>query len=131
MNTPCSQSENDLVELLDSALRDSRDVRAFHLADWRKAHPQLNDEDVTLLDMLLELSQAVEVWQNTDVQAEIEDDTDMPGEATLLLRRNSGRIGRYQLCKHVGSGSIPLLPNNESPCRKSRNGDCSITPDRI
>ena len=106
MNTPCSQSENDLAELLDSALRDSKDVSAFQLADWRKAHPQLNDEDVTLLDMLLELSQAVEVWQNTDVLAEIEDDADLPGEATLLLRRNSGRIGRYQLRKHVGSGSM-------------------------
>ncbi|MEJ7595088.1 MAG: serine/threonine-protein kinase [Planctomycetaceae bacterium] len=106
MNTPCSQSENELADLLDSALRDSRDVPAFRLADWRKAHPQLNDEDVTLLDMLLELSQAVEVWQNVDVQAEIDDDADVPGAATLLLRRNSGRIGRYQLRKHVGSGSM-------------------------
>ena len=106
MNTPCSQSENELADLLDSALRDSRDVPAFHLADWRNAHPQLNDEDVTLLDMLLELSQAVEVWQNADASAEIEDDANLPGAATLLLRRNSGRIGRYQLRKHVGSGSM-------------------------
>ena len=106
MNTPCSQSENELADLLDSALRDSRDVPAFQLADWRKAHPHLNDEDVTLLDMLLELSQAVEVWQNADASAEIEGDADLPGAATLLLRRNSGRIGRYQLRKHVGSGSM-------------------------
>lgn len=105
MNHTATQHDDELAALLDAALRDSRRVQTFDVTEWRRAHPHLNSEDVTLLDMLLELSQAVNVWQQSDDTGTLDDD-DATGGATLLIRRNGGRLGRYQLLRHVGSGSM-------------------------
>jgi serine/threonine protein kinase len=105
MNANSTTSDDDLAELLDAVLREARHLHNFDVEKWRQAHPQLNDEDVTLLDLLIDLSQSVEVWQQCDLEVSPDGD-DLPGTSTLLMGRKSGRIGRYQLLRHVGSGSM-------------------------
>lgn len=104
MSSTSTEYDYELAALLDAALQDSRRLQTFDIAEWRRAHPQLNSEDVTLLDLLIELTQAVEVWQHSDGAPEA--DCDESGDATLLMQKNGGRIGRYRLLKHVGSGSM-------------------------
>ncbi len=104
MSSTSTEYDDELAALLDAAMQDSRRLQTFDIAEWHRAHPHLNSDDLTLLDLLIELTQAVEVWQHSDGDPEA--DRDESGDATLLMQKNGGRIGRYRLIRHVGSGSM-------------------------
>lgn len=104
MSGTSTEYDSELAALLDAALDDSRRLQSFDVAEWRRLHPQLTGDDATLVDLLIELTQAVEVWQHSNEEPEAEDDGS--GEVTLLIQKNGGRIGRYRLIRHVGSGSM-------------------------
>jgi serine/threonine protein kinase len=105
MKTQSSTSEDELAELLDAALREARSVPRFDLAEWRRSHPPRNDEEGTLIEILMELSRSVEVWRRDEVETGPDDEQTADAE-TVLPRVALGSIGRYKLLRHVGSGSM-------------------------
>ncbi len=98
-------TDEQLVDLLDSSLRDFQRNRNLDSAAWIQSHPELDETGSGLVETLLQLSASIETWKSTSPGLDLPDGADLMN-ATLVYAASPTLIGRYQILEHVGSGAM-------------------------
>jgi serine/threonine protein kinase len=102
MTNANSQTEDQLVDILDDALLEIRRKKSIDCATWQQTHPEVGDEGLQLVQTLILLSSAADTWRVSDIR-----DIGVVEAPSLEVKRLIPRlIGRYQIRGLVGSGSM-------------------------
>ena len=103
--TTSKRSDDQLIDLLDEALRDFKQDALVNSSAWRMSHPELGEEGFGLLETLTALSSSIDIVGSPTAE-ELSSFAEQ-NDATWIGDAYPGKkIARYDVLAHVGAGAM-------------------------